>query len=68
MNLADLKRRRNRMLAINAAALAVAIVGFVGAFALGYGWLVAPAIAALVAGLAAQVWFIVGFARSGRAE
>lgn len=61
MELAAAKKRLGTMLAINLACLAVAGGAAYGAFGMGVGWLLYLFAAALVVGLAAQIWFIAGF-------
>jgi len=60
----DIKHDRKRILimaAIVVVAAVVAAASAFGAFGLGHHWLIAPFVAALVAGFGAQIWFIVGF-------
>jgi hypothetical protein len=60
----DIKHDRKRILVmalvVSVAAVA-AVASAVGAFQFGHHWLIAPFVAALVAGFGAQIWFIVGF-------
>jgi hypothetical protein len=60
----DIKHDRKRILVmavIVAVAAVAAVASAVGAFQFGHHWLLAPFVAALVAGFGAQIWFIVGF-------
>ena len=61
MELAAAKRRLSTMLAIDLVCLAIAGGAAYGAFAMGVGWLLYLFAAALIAGVAAQIWFIAGF-------
>ena len=54
------QRRVKIMGAVVAVATLVAFVSAIGAFAYGHHWLIAPFVAALVAGFGAQIWFIAG--------
>jgi hypothetical protein len=61
----SLKRRLIAMLAVDVACFLVAAVAMVGYFG-GHVAILGPVfIAAIVIGVAAQVWFIIGFARDG---
>ncbi len=60
MELETAKRRLKTMVAIDAVCGVVAVAAAYGAFAKGVGWLVFVFVAALLVGLAAQIWFIVG--------
>lgn len=60
----DIKHDRRRILimaAIVGVAAVVAAASAVGAFQFGHHWMIAPFVAAVVAGFGAQIWFIVGF-------
>ena len=54
------QRRVKIMGAVVGLATLVAFPSAVGAFAYGHHWLVAPFVAALIAGFGAQIWFILG--------
>ena len=54
------QKRVKIMGAVVAVATLVAFASAVGVFAYGHHWLVAPFVAALVAGFGAQIWFIAG--------
>ncbi|WP_332771427.1 hypothetical protein [Phenylobacterium sp.] len=60
MDLEATKRRLKVMVAIDAVCGIVAAAAAYGAFGKGVDWLIAVFIAALVAGLGAQIWFIAG--------
>jgi len=60
MDLEATKRRLKVMVAIDAVCGIVAAAAAYGAFGMGMDWLIAVFIAALVAGLGAQIWFIAG--------
>ena len=60
MELEVAKRRLKTMVAIDAVCGIVAAAAAYGAFGKGVDWLIVVFVAALVAGLAAQIWFIVG--------
>jgi hypothetical protein len=54
------QRRVRIMGAVVALAAIVAAASAIGAFAYGHTWLIAPFVLALIAGFAAQIWFIAG--------
>lgn len=54
------QRRVKVMGAIVVVATVIAFPSAIGAFAYGHHWLVAPFVAALIAGFGAQIWFILG--------
>ncbi|MDP3855565.1 hypothetical protein [Phenylobacterium sp.] len=60
MDLEATKRRLKVMVAIDAVCAIVAAAAAYGAFGRGVDWLVYVFVAALIAGLAAQIWFIAG--------
>ena len=66
MNPLALKRRLMVMIAVNVLAVAVAMAAIVGYVARDIAFLGPVFVAAIAAGVASQVWFIVGFAKSGR--
>ena len=55
-----LKKRRNRMVAVNGVAALVAIAGIVGFLKFDLVWAGAVFVAALLIGFGAQIWFIAG--------
>jgi hypothetical protein len=61
-----LKRRLMVMIAVNVLAVAVAMAAIVGYVAHDIAFLGPVFVAAIAAGVAAQVWFIDGFAKGGR--
>ena len=64
----DVERHRKRlrlMVAIVGVCVIVALVAAFGSFAYGQAWMTAVFIAALVAGFAAQIWFLAGLRRRG---
>ncbi|MET0272429.1 MAG: hypothetical protein ABW360_05525 [Phenylobacterium sp.] len=64
---ADRTRKRFMLMAgVNAAAVLVAIAGAVGFFVYGVDWALGVFAAALVAGFAAQIWFILGLGRTDK--
>jgi hypothetical protein len=60
------KRRLVRMIAVDAVCFMVAAAAIVGYVAGGVSILGPVFVAAIAAGVAAQIWFIVGAARDGR--
>jgi hypothetical protein len=66
------KSRLIMMLAVNVACFVLAAAAIVGAVSFGVKWLLPVFVACIGAGIGAQVWFIVGWARmskgSGRAQ
>ena len=54
------QRRVKIMGAVVGLAALVAFPSAIGAFAYGQHWMVAPFVAALIAGFGAQIWFILG--------
>ena len=62
---AGLKRRLRVMIALNVASLAIAAAAVVG-YVAGHVAALGPVfVAAIAAGVASQIWFIVAFARAG---
>ena len=69
LDVAQVKRRRTIMMAVNvfAALAALAALGSIAAyFMLGLGWALIPFVAALLVGFAAQIWFIAGLKGPGK--
>lgn len=66
LDLAAVKRRRNVMMIVNVLAAAAALVSIVAYFKLALGWALIPFVAALLAGFAAQIWFIAGLKGPGK--
>ena len=62
------KKRLTAMLAIDAVCFVLAGVAIYGAVSLGYGWAKPVFILAIVAGLGAQIWFILGWMRATKRE
>jgi hypothetical protein len=60
----SLKKRLFAMLAVDAVCAVIAVAAAIGAFSAGIGWLQWVFAAALIAGFAAQIWFIAGFRRA----
>jgi hypothetical protein len=63
------ERTRKRlvvMAAVNGAAVLVAICGALGFFVYSVDWALGVFAAALVAGFAAQIWFILGLGRTDK--
>lgn len=68
MNPLALKRRLMVMIAVNVLCVAVAGAAIVG-YVAGHVAILGPVfVAAIAAGVAAQIWFIVGFAKAGRSN
>ena len=65
MDLQGHKKRLMAMLAVNAVCALVALAALFGDFRYGVDWLSGVFIAALVVGIAAQLWFVSGFRRRG---
>jgi hypothetical protein len=62
------KKRLTAMLAIDAVCFVLAGVAIYGAVSLRLGWAKPVFILAIVAGLGAQIWFILGWMRSTKGE
>ncbi len=62
------KKRLTTMLAIDAVCFVLAGVAIYGAVSLGLGWAKPVFILAIVAGLGAQIWFILGWMRATKEE
>jgi len=62
------KKRLTMMLAIDVVCFLLAGVAIYGAVSLGLGWAKPVFILAIVAGLGAQVWFILGWMRATKGE
>jgi hypothetical protein len=62
------KKRLTAMLAIDAVCFVLAGVAIYGAVSLGLGWAKPVFILAIVAGLGAQIWFILGWMRATKRE
>ncbi len=67
MNLDGQKTRLFMMLGANALCFVLAGVAIVGAVSFGVKWLLAVFVACIGAGVGAQVWFIVGWAKAAKA-
>jgi hypothetical protein len=66
VNASALKRRLTAMIAVNVVCVIVAAAAIVGYVARDIAILGPVFVAAIATGVAAQIWFIVGFARSGQ--
>jgi len=66
VDLVTIKRRRAIMMIVNVLAALAAIVSIVGYFKFALGWALIPFVVALVAGFAAQIWFIAGLRGPGK--
>jgi hypothetical protein len=62
------KKRLTTMLVIDVVCFVLAGVAIYGAVALGYDWAMPVFILAIVAGLGAQIWFILGWMRATKRE
>jgi hypothetical protein len=62
------KKRLTAMLAIDAVCFLLAGVAIYGAVSLGLGWAKPVFILAIAAGVAAQIWFILGWMRATKKE
>lgn len=62
------KKRLNVMFAINGICLVLAVCALYGNLRYDIGWLMFVFIGLVVAGFAAQIWFISGFIKAGRAQ
>jgi CHASE2 domain-containing sensor protein len=60
LDIAAVKRRRSIMLAVNGLAVLGAAAAAVGYFVYAQSWALLVFVAALLAGFAAQIWFIAG--------
>jgi hypothetical protein len=66
MNPAAQKKRLILMVAINLACFIAAGAAIVGHVSMGVGWLLPVFVVCILGGVAAQVWFLVGWAKSSR--
>ena len=66
LDIAQVKRRRSVMLAVNGFALLAALAGAVGYFKYAQGWALIAFVVALLVGFGAQIWFIVGLRGPGK--
>ena len=62
------KKRLNTMLAIDVVCFLLAGAAIYGAVSLGLGWAKPVFILAIVAGLGAQVWFILGWMKAAKQD
>ncbi len=62
------KKRLTTMLVIDVVCFVLAGVAIYCAVSLGYGWAMPVFILAIVAGLGAQIWFILGWMRATKGE
>lgn len=62
------KKRLTVMLAVTVVCFVLAGVAIYGAVSLGYSWAKPVFILAIVAGLGAQIWFILGWMRATKRE
>jgi CHASE2 domain-containing sensor protein len=65
LDLVTIKKRRATMMVVNVLAALIAVVSIVGYFMFAVSWALVPFIAALLAGFAAQIWFIAGLKGPG---
>jgi hypothetical protein len=56
------------MLAITAACFVLAAASIVGHLVYGVAWLLPAFVACIAAGVGAQVWFVLGLMKAGRAQ
>jgi uncharacterized membrane protein len=68
MNLEAQKKRMVLMFAINGVCLLAAAISLYANIRYDIGWLMAAFVGALLIGFGAQIWFVAGFAKAGRAE
>lgn len=68
MTLETQKKRLTLMFAINGLCLFLAAVSLYGNIRHDIGWLMIAFIGLLLIGFGAQIWFILGFTKAGRAE
>jgi hypothetical protein len=66
LDVAAAKRRLLVMGVVNALSVVVALAAIVGFFKFGLDWALFVFAAALVAGFAAQIWFIAGLRRANK--
>ena len=62
------KKRLTAMLAIDAVCFVLAGAAIVGHVAMGIGWLLPVFLVLVAAGLAAQIWFVLGWMRAVKRE
>ena len=66
MDVAGIKKRRTVMMVVNVLAALTALVSLVGYFKFALGWALVVFVVALLAGFAAQIWFIAGLRGPGK--
>ena len=66
VDVATIKRRRTIMMVVNVLAALAALASIVAYFKFALGWALIPFVVALVAGFAAQIWFIAGLRGPGK--
>ncbi|PVM88889.1 hypothetical protein DDF62_13275 [Caulobacter radicis] len=62
------KKRFTTMIAIDVVCFLLAGAAIVGHVAFGVGWLLPVFVLAIVAGLSAQIWFVVGWLKATRPQ
>jgi hypothetical protein len=66
LDVAQVKKRRAVMMAVNAFAVLAALAALVGYFKFALGWALIVFVAALIVGFGAQIWFIAGLRGPGK--
>jgi hypothetical protein len=66
VDVAGIKKRRTVMMVVNVLAALTALVSLVGYFKFALGWALVVFVVALLAGFAAQIWFIAGLRGPGK--
>jgi hypothetical protein len=66
LDVATVKKRRAVMMIVNVLAALTALAAIVAYFKLALGWALGVFVVALLAGFAAQIWFIAGLKGPGK--
>jgi hypothetical protein len=66
VDVAGIKKRRTVMMVVNVLAALTALVSLVGYFKFALEWALVVFVVALLAGFAAQIWFIAGLRGPGK--
>ena len=66
LDIATIRKRRATMMVVNVLAALIAVGSIVAYFKLELGWALIVFVAALLAGFAAQIWFIAGLKGPGK--
>ena len=66
LDVATIKKRRTIMMVVNVLSALTALASIVAYFKLALGWALVVFVVALLAGFAAQIWFIAGLKGPGK--